>query len=215
VKPTRTAWLAKTWDRVPTRWFTGILTGAFLVVTAAFGGLADAASAPVERLDPGETHTNDQFALTVERAVLIDELPEAGVTVEDGERVLALVISVENVWDRALPSEGSAGVAAAVRIGQLDDLEPASIARLDDATTAPYLQPHVPAELVMAWPVVAGALTEGDELDVTLRDLTLRTGQFVVAGDYWDTPEIAATLTLPVEDVGAGADDSTSDGADG
>lgn len=208
----RTAWLARTWDRIPTGWFAGILTATFLAVTAAFGGLAQAAVPPLPELEPGETHVNDQFALTVERAVLIDELPEAGITVEPDQRVLAVVLTAENVWNRALPSEGSSGLRAGVRIGELGDEPAAAVARFDDTTFSPYLQPRVPAELVLTWAVDRDALAGGDEIEIVLRDLSLRKGELVVAGEYWETPITAATMTLELTDVGAGADAEGQEG---
>ncbi|WP_322409043.1 hypothetical protein [Microbacterium invictum] len=210
--PSRSAWIARTWDRIPTGWFAGILTAVFLAGTAAFGGLAQAAVPPLPELEPGETHVNEQFALTVERAVLIDELPEAGITVEPGQRVLAVVLTAENVWDRALPSESSGGLSAGMRVAELADAPPAAIARFDDTTFAPYLQPRVPAELVVTWAVDRNALAEGDEIEIVLRDLSLREGALVVAGEYWESPVTAATMTLEVTDVGAGSDAEGDEG---
>ncbi|AZC15222.1 hypothetical protein DT073_10115 [Microbacterium sp. ABRD28] len=197
---------------MPTGWFAGILTATFLAATAAFGGLAQAAVPPHPELEAGETHVNAQFALTVERAVLIDELPEAGITVEPGQRVLAVVLTAENVWDRALPSEGLSGLSAGVRIAELRDEPAAAIARFDDTTFSPYLQPRVPAELVLTWAVDRDALADGDEIEVVLRDLSLRRGELVIAGEYWETPVTAATMTLEVTDVGAGADAEGEEG---
>src|SRR5688572_26515536 len=90
----RLGWLKAASDRVPTRWFTGIGTALFLVATAAFGGLATAAEPEITALAPGEAHRNDQLSMTIERAVLVDEFPEAGVYVDDGERVLAVLLTV-------------------------------------------------------------------------------------------------------------------------
>lgn len=206
--PARTAqWVRAATDRVPTGWFAGILTGVFLAVTAAFGGLAAVAAPPIPELALGETHENDQFAITVERAVLIDELPDAGITVEPGQRVLALVVTAENRWDRAQPAHSTGGLSAAVRIAQLgEDTAPAAVARFDDATTSAYLQPRVPAQLVLTWAVDAAQFAADDELTVELRDLTLHEGKLVTYGRWWDTPVTAARLTVAVTDVGAGAD---------
>lgn len=209
----RARWVSRAWDRVPTGWFAGILTAAFLTATAAFGGLAEAAVPPVPELNAGQTHQNEQFALTVERAVLIDELPEAGVTVEAGERVLALVLTAENVWDRAQPSAGSGGITAAVRIPELGDVPADSVARFDDTTVSPYLQPRVPAQLVLAWAVDAERFDTAENVDIELRDLSLRTGALVVSGQWWDTPVTAARMSVGLTDVGAGADAAEADAA--
>nr|WP_315267148.1 hypothetical protein [Microbacterium lemovicicum] len=206
-------------DRVPTGWFAGILTACFLGVTAAFGGLSAVAAPPLPELRAGETHRNDQFSLTVERAVLIDELSDAGVSVEAGQRVLAVVLTVENEWDRALAASsgpsGREGVIGSVRIDELGDVPADAVARLDDATNSPYLQPGVPAELVLTWAVDADSVSDGEELHVVLRDMSLSIGQLVTYGQWWDSPVAAARLAVDVTDVGAGADASAPDGGDG
>lgn len=206
----RFAWLQAASDRVPTKWFAGIATGAFLVATAAFGGLATAAPPEPAELLPGEAHITDQRSLTVQRAVLIDALPEAGVVVEDGRRVLALVVEVQNRWDEPLSSIGSDGVAGSLRVAGIGEAG-AAAARMDDATSSPVLQPGVPAELVYAWAVEADAFEDGQDVEVTLYELSLYTGSFVTAGRWWDDPVADATVTVSVSDVGAGVDEGGDD----
>ncbi|HKP07652.1 MAG TPA: hypothetical protein VJU58_10410, partial [Microbacterium sp.] len=194
----------------PTRWFAGIATGAFLAATAAFGGLATAAPPELAQLSPGEAHVTGQRSLTVQRAVLIDALPEAGVVVEDGQRVLAVVVEVQNRWDEPLSSTGADGVAGSFRVAGTGEAV-AAAARMDDATSAPTLQPGVPAELVYAWPVDAAAFEDGQDVEVTMYELSLYTGSFVTAGRWWDDPVADATVTVSVTDVGAGVDEDGDD----
>jgi hypothetical protein len=211
----RFAWLRAATDRVPTRSFAGIATGAFLLATAAFGGLATAAPPELEVLRPGEAHVSDQRSLTVKRAVLIDELPGSGVSVEDDERVLALIVDVENRWDEPQLSTGTKGIAASFGVSGAAGKDAPSAARMDDATLSPQLQPGVPAELVYTWAVDADDYGDGDELTVTLREMTLYTGSFVMTGQSWTDPVTTATMTLEIEDVGAGADAESEAGDDG
>ena len=200
--PGRLGWLRAASDRVPTRWFAGIATGVFLVATAAFGGLAAASEPEVTTLEPGDEHRNDQLAITVERAVLLDEFPEAGVSVEDGERVLAVQVAVENTWTQPLaPTD----LADALNVDELAGAPADSVARYDDATLNPRLQPGVPAELVLTWAVDADAFEDESDLHITLNDLTLYTGSFIADGQWWTDPVPAATVTVAVEDLGAGA----------
>jgi hypothetical protein len=210
----RFEWVRAASDRVPTKWFAGIATGLFLAVTAAFGGLATAVQPELTKLEPGEPHVTDQRSLTVQRAVLIDELPGSGTSPEDGERVLVLVTDVENVWTE--PQRATAtntnGMDATFAVAGLEDDSRRGTARLDDATGSPWLQPGVPATIVYAWPVEADRYAEGDELDITLYETTLTTGSFVLAGQWWDDPEADAVVTVKIEDVGAGAD-ADQDGA--
>jgi len=181
-----------------------IATGLFLVATAAFGGLATAAEPGPVAIEPGQEHRNDQFAVTVERVLLVDELTEAGVYVDDGERVLALVVTVENTWTRPIAVHPTGSLTESVRLDGLSDTPPDSIARYDDGTVAPWLQPGVPAQLVLAWAVKAGQFTDAQPMRITLSDMTLYTGSFVASGQWWDDPAPAATMTVTLDDIGAG-----------
>lgn len=198
-------WIRAASDRVPTRWFAAIGTGLFLLATAAFGGLATAAETPVAELALGAEHTNDQVSVTVDRVVLIDEFPEAGVYVEGGERVLALVVTARNEWIQPLRASGGSSVTQTFSVEGLGDTPPDSVARYDDATIGPWLQPGVPAQIVLTWAVDADAFADGDDVAVTVNDMTLHTGSFVADGQWWTDPVPAATVVVPVEDVGAGA----------
>ena len=209
-------WVGSMTDRVPTGWITGILTVPFLAVAAAFGGLNAVAAPPIPDLSAGKTHVNGPFSLAISRAVLIDEFPEAGITVEEGQRVLAVVVTAENVWDRAMPtvlSSPDAALRGSLRIPSLGDgAVPVAIARFDDATKEPHLQPGVPADLVVTWAVDADALAAGDEVEIDIRDLSLSEGVLITYGEEWGTPMTAAHVHVDVTDVGAGADAEETSG---
>ena len=201
----RFRWVHAATDRVPTRWFAGIGTGLFLLVTAAFGGLATAAEPGPIAIAAGQEHRSEEFALTVERAVLLDDFPEAGARVDEDadERVLAVQVNITNRWDRPL-SAGPISMSETLHIDELSDTPMESVARIDDATTSPWLQPGIPVDIVLTWIVDADALADGDVLHVTISDLSLYTGSFVTTGQSWEDPEAAAKLTLTVADNGAG-----------
>ena len=207
----RFAWVRAAADRVPTRWFAGVATGAFLLATAAFGGLATAAPPDIAELQPGDAHVTDERSLTVQRAVLIDELPDAGLYPEAWERVFAIIADVENEWDRPVAASGE-GIAATLAVGGVDVDADDGTVRYDDATLGPWLQPHVPARIVFAWIVPGGAFAAGDEVRVTLYARSLYTGSFVLTGQQWTDPVRDAVVTVEVEDVGAGADAEDADG---
>lgn len=210
--PRDVRWLREMTDRVPTAWLPGILTAVFLGAAAAFGGLEAVAAPPLATLQPGEEHRNDMLSITVERAVLIDALPDAGVYAdpEKGQRVVAAVVRAENVWDTALPGGTSSttptGLAGSLIAANLDGRAPDGVARLDDATTSVWLQPGVPAELVVAWVIDGDELSADDVLELEIRDFTLREGALILEGRWWDTPIVVATMDVPLTDVGAGAD---------
>lgn len=199
-------------QRIPTGWFASILTGAFLAVTAAFGGLAPVAEAAVETLDAGEPRVGAQLGLSVERAVLFESFPQSGAYAGEGERVLALLVDAENRWTEPLLSSNGA-IEQALRIEGLgedfDDAEPAAVARLDDATLGPWLQPGVPTELVVTWVVPAASVAAGDTVSVVIREATLEQGQRLTSDARWTSPSEAATVELEVV-----AGDAAPDAAD-
>jgi len=138
----------------------------------------------------------------VERAVLIDEFPEAGIYVEDGQRVLAVQLEVVNTWTEPIAALSEEGLTGAVRVQGLDPAE--SAARYDDATGNPRLQPGVPAEIVLTWAIEPEDFSEGDEIVVTVNTMSLHVGSFVASGQWWTDPVPAAEVTVAAEDVGSG-----------
>lgn len=214
-------WIKVAAGKVPATWITVAATAVFLGATAGFGGLADAPGPepePLPVLAAGETHTNQQFDITVERAVLIDELPGSGTYPKEGERVLAVVATLQNITDDPLLS--SQFSEATFTIEELPAERPSgdeatsSIARVDDSTLAPWLQPDVPVQVVVTWPVPADLLGAGDLVRLTLSDYE-RYDWARLGGSEddhsWVDPAPAAYVDLEIEDVGAGAD-SEEDG---
>ncbi len=185
-------------DRVPTKWFAGIGTAAFLIATAAFGGMNTVAAPALPALEAGETHTNELYALTVEKAFLLDELPGSGAYPAADEQVVALRVRFENVWTSP-ESTGTLSSMPKMFALSVADAVFASTVRIDDETLSPWLQPGVPAVLALVWTVPRGSLTDGDDLTVTISDLSLHTGSFVASGQWWTDPKEAATMALPLE----------------
>jgi hypothetical protein len=203
-------------DRLPTKWLiTGVLA-ALLALSAVLGGLDDAPATPIPVLEPGDAYTGTQLRISVDRALLIDAFPEQGVTpYEDGNRLLVVSVTVENVWDSTVniavdPSDADSVVPVGV-----DGIDPATAPRavmvIDDGTKVPAVQPGVPIEFAYVWEVAPDTLAEGDELTIEILDRTLREG-FIVSGDVVDTEFVGARVTVTLEDVGAGADVEESDG---
>ena len=206
--------LRKVGDRVPTRWFAAIGTGIFLAATAGFGGLADASADPIPQIEPNEKHTNSQLRLSVERAVIFDEFPETGVTAGPGERVLAVVVEVENVWTETLPTTPGYSVSDAIRLDALPNDAPDGVARYDDGTTSPRLQPGIPVTVVVAWAVPAETYAGAGEVELRIFDETAWTGQLVTAGTTWGDARLAATVVVPLRDADADADADTDTDTD-
>lgn len=194
-------------DRVPTKWFAAIWTALFLAATAAFGGLSPVAAVdePLEQLSAGETHHSPQLDIAVERAVLIDSLSGSGVSPDQdlGERVLVVLVRVENLWTRPLRSGMSDSFAQAVLVD--GDGRPAGgVVREDDQTAPLWLQPNVPALLAYSWAVDPEDYADVETLTVVLQDAELIVGQLLYTGEDWGQYAPAAHVAVPLEDVGAG-----------
>jgi hypothetical protein len=197
-------------DRVPTRWLLTGATAIVLVGSAAFGGLDDAPAAALPEVGAGEPVTGAQLRIAVQRASLIDALPEASLTPADGNRLLAVIATVEDVWDGPVstrPGFGAADNLRPVGVPGIDaGTDPVAVLLLADATASPELQPHVPAELAFVWEVRADAVDVGSgELRVDVHDKTYRAEGFVTYGERFEDPFVQARAVVPLRDVGAGA----------
>ena len=204
-------------DKLPTRWLVTSVLAVLLALSALLGGLDDAPATPVPKLAPGDSYTGTQLKISVDRAVLIDAFPEQGVTPEvEGNRLLVISTTVDNVWDgpvRIAEEPNDADSVVPVGVDGLDAAAaPSDILVIVDGTRFRAVQPGVPVELAYVWEVAPDALADGDDITVDILDRLQRKG-FIVYGDVFDDPFVAAHVEVEVEDVGAGA--NTEDGDDG
>lgn len=199
-------WVSAVTSRVSTKWIGGAATVVILGATAAFGGLEAVPEPPLPELGAGDTFTGAGIEMTPQRAVLIDELNETGVRPKEGERLLVVIMDVTNVDDAARPSSTGKGSLNAIRVEDVPDIAP-TVARYDDTTRDPWLQPGVPAQLVLTWAVPASDFADGEDLRMALPTATEYTGEFFIYGEYWEDEVIGAHATLAVEDVGAGVEE--------
>lgn len=197
-------------EKVPTKWLVSGLVGLFLVASAAFGGLDAAGAPPVPEVAAGQSYTGEQLRITVDRATLIDAFPEQSIVPDEGNRLLVVIATVEDVWNEpalTISGQGAADNLRPVGVEGLDATsEPFSVAVIDDGSQYPELQPGVPIELAFIWQVEAGAITDGDEVRVDIYDKTYRAEGFLTYGDRFIDPVVAAYTTVELDDVGAGND---------
>lgn len=189
-------------DRVPVKWLSTGLLAVFLAATAAFGGLVEVERPGIPVLDAGETFIGAELEMTPVRIAVLDELRGSGVFPADDERVLTLIMDVQNLSEFARLSSAT-GSLSETRIEGLEKVAPA-IARLDDETGHPWLQPLVPLRVALTWVVPAGAFADGDDVRLLLPTASRYVGQSVRYGVYWTDVAVAAHMNLPVEDLGSG-----------
>ncbi|MCS5720109.1 hypothetical protein N1027_18415 [Herbiconiux sp. CPCC 205763] len=204
--------------KVPTKWLVSGLVGTFLIVSAAFGGLNDAAPTPLPVLAAGDAFTGAQLRIAVDRAVLIDAFPEQNIVPDEGKRLLVVVATVEDVWTKPVSTLASIGAADNLRpvgvTGIAADSAPRTVAVLSDGSQYPELQPGVPIQLAFIWDVDRDALADGDPVRVDVYDKSYQAEGFVTFGERFDNPVVAAYAELPIDDVGAGAEPEPDSDAD-
>ncbi|PRY68571.1 hypothetical protein B0I08_104274 [Glaciihabitans tibetensis] len=211
-QPRTNAWRARAIrlsDRVPTKWFITGLSILFLIASAAFGGLADAATPALPELKPGDSFAGSELKISVVGAVLIDAFPAQSIEPAEGNRLLVVRAVVENLWDKPVPTLNGVGAADNLRPVDVDGLDadekPLTVAIVSDGTISPALQPGVPVELAFIWEVSAGALSDEARLRVNIFDKVYSRGGGVAYGERFIDPFVAAYTELAVNDVGAGA----------
>lgn len=194
-------------DRLPTRWIITGGTAGLLGLSALFGGLeaAPVQAAPV--LAAGESHAGSELTVTVDNALLIDALPEQYLSPTTGNRLLVVRATVENTTTeprRLSPVEvDSIGVDGVPGVPHTEP--PLRILVIDDGSGEVVVQPGVPVELAYVWEIGAAALSAGDTVTVDLLDrVYISEGRLTHGGLYAD-PVVAATVSVLLDDVGAGA----------
>ena len=197
-------------SKVPSKWLVTAFVGLFLLGSAAFGGLNTVAADALPEVAAGTPYPGAELTITVSRAVLIDGFPEQGIRPDDGKRFLVVIATFENLWDRPITSYKGIGAADNLRPVGIDgitaDSSPDHVVVVSDGTDFPRLQPHVPVELAMMWQVDAAVGVGPGEVQVDIYDKTYAAGGFVTYGARYEDPFVAASATVPLKDVGAGAD---------
>lgn len=209
----------RTLDRVPLKWLSTAALVVFLGITSLFGGLEAVAAPETPVIAAGETVVGAEIEMTPVQATLIDELNTTGVFPDEGQRILSVVVDVRNLSEfaRSSASTDALGLISVEGLGELlsesglTDLEVQSgikpvVARLDDGTFSPWLQPGLPVRVVLSWAIPADAFLDGDSVRVSLPTATRSIGQSVIYGVYWSDQRTVAYTDIPIEDLGAEAE---------
>ncbi|MDQ0615187.1 hypothetical protein QF046_002828 [Microbacterium sp. W4I4] len=192
---------------IPTGWLLTASGGVLLAATAAFGGLEEVPPPPVPTVEAGEQYAGSDLQLTVQGVELRTERGNAAVypDAEKDERVLAVIVEVMNTFDKPRLATALGEVSPVVDGIRVDGLDAKPEVSRADGSGGTFLQPDVPAQLVLAWIVGPDDLKDGDEVTLTLPDSTHRVGTNVQRGvDMWDDVVVGAVLTTTVREIPAG-----------
>lgn len=185
-----------------------VVFGGAIALLAATGGLDTAARPGPAEYAADERFTTSEMRITVERAAVVDQLPGSGVFTDEGsdERVFAVLIEVENldVDPRLARSDG--GLSRVLTDAGLDDDPEISVyGDLDFSVVT--LQPGVPTRLLLAWPVDADQIDDGQEVRLTMPDAEKRESTLTPGTFVWDALTPSAIVVTEIEDLGAGRED--------
>lgn len=183
---------------LPLKSITRIAVVVVLAGSAAFGGLADAAGAPIAELELGQPHHGTPLTITVQSVSVVGALPGNSAEPEPGQSFLRVRAEMVNEWDEPLlrPLDG-------VRVSGIDGFDAAAEADMllyaADGDALLRLQPGVPTVVDLVWPVRTADAAPGSPVTVELFDLSLYTFTAVATGQDWSDPALAVTVPAVIE----------------
>lgn len=189
-------------------WIAAAALIGLLAGFIGFGGLAPASRTPAIVAAGDEARTS-LYAVTVLDTELADAVESQFLEAEPGETLLLVTVRLENLSDHAVGVERSADrVESRMILGRepmldLSGVTPTGMARswrADESQRAVILQPGVPAEVTIAWPITDDDATAWDEGTIRLDayDAVEQSGQVILAASTisWRRSELSAQLAL-------------------
>lgn len=188
-------------------WIVAALIAAALIVVIAAGGLA-AARADVVRVGQGDEIRTATYAITVLDTRLAQTVESEGLDAEPGETLVVMRATIENLSKTPIGVGSTADLTKANLINTdrpLLDLVGAvptgastAVWRADGSAGQVFLQPEVPAEVMIAWTVSTESVA--DDLSLEVHEAEVSVGAVLLSSHVvtWNAGEVAASVTLPV-----------------
>ena len=191
-------------------WFAEAAVAALLIVVIATGGFAQALAEP-RRVDAGDEVRTGQLSVTVLDAEFTREVESEYLDAEDGEVLLVVTFTMENLTDDPIGVGTTADRIDTNLVNHEDPLldlaglEPTDSAyvwRADGSAGQVYLQPGVPAEVTIAWPVPDDA-RNGGAVSLDVHEAAISNGAVILSSRVvtWRAGDIAARITVPVSEA--------------
>ena len=186
-------------------WIGGALLAALLIVTVSLGGFNRADASPAQ-LPVGEELHLPLYSIAVLDAHLTDEIEDEFVSADDGETLVVTTVLLENHAPYPV-GVGNAVDGVQSRLftmrDSLIDLAGVELSstpyawRTDDSAGGVILQPRVPTEVQLVWPVPADAVSDG-KVTFDVYDADETRGQVILDSRNitWRRSDLAAQITL-------------------
>ncbi|TDE09506.1 hypothetical protein [Jiangella asiatica] len=188
--------------RTSLRWAiaTGTMAAAGVGAIAAAGGFGAAAPPPVQTAAAGEPVDVGPADLAVRAWTVRDDVATRALEGIDGAQawlVLAAEVTAATELTTRFPAEA---LALPADLG-LD--EPEQVVLLPDLLSGPDLQPGLPSQVLLLWPLPADELPADDTSDeLSLDYIRLRLDDSTIdASQVWRADGVAATAAVPRDDA--------------
>lgn len=190
-------------------WFAAAAVVAVLITVIALGGFA-AARTETTPAGPEEEVRTSAYAVTVLDAQLAGAVESEYLEAEPGQTLLVLRTRIENLSDTPIGVGSTADLTKANLVNTdrpLIDLvgvtavDRTAVWRPDGSSGQVFLQPGVPAEVMLAWTIPDDALT-GREVSLDVHDAEVSVGAVILSSNVvtWRAGDVVARITVPVED---------------
>ena len=189
-------------------WIVAAAIIGLLAGFIGFGGLAPASRTPVI-VTAGDEARTSLYTVTVLDTEITDAVESQFLEAEPGETLLLVTVRLENLSDRAVGVDRSADrvesrmITGREPLLELSGVTPTGTARswrADESRPAVILQPGVPADVTIAWPISDDDAAAFDEGTVRLDayDAVEQSGQVILSASTitWRRSELSAQLDL-------------------
>lgn len=177
------------------------------ILFVVLGGFREASRVPASTAAGTEVATS-LFTVTVLDATVTEEVEEQFWDAEPGETLLLVTVRLENLTDRPAAMLGATdrltsrlieSDSALLTLDGITATETPRAWHADGGVRTPVLQPGVPADIVIGWPIPDDALTD-DSVQVNVFDARERAGQVIVSASAttWTRTELLARVSVEV-----------------
>ncbi len=187
-------------------WIAVVVALGIALPFIAFGGLGPAQRTSAQA-SAGEQVRTSLYAVTILSAELVDEVEEQYLEAEPGDRLLVVTLELENLSTvpvgilQTVDGVRSRLVSSSTPLLDLSGgtaSDDPAVWR-DGSLAAVVLQPRVPAEVRIAWPVPADSFPDGTAM-LDVYDAEPRAGQVIQSSSAitWRRTEMAAQVSVEV-----------------
>lgn len=190
-------------------WAAATAVAALCVVVITVGGLAEAED-ETRHFGAGQAVRTSTYAITVLDAYTTSEVESEYLEAAPGETLIVLGVRIENLSDTPIGVGSTADLTKANLINTDEPLlelvgvtasDTARAWRPDGSAGEVFLQPDVPSDVVVAWPVYTATLDDS-VISIDVHDAEVSIGAVILSSNVvtWSAGEVTARVTVPLRE---------------